>query len=73
MLRAQRSAISIIPSAITKLTKTPQSTVMSSVSNDQGDVYNLTLQIDKMIGDENGANSVMENIRRGLKQMKGKV
>lgn len=73
IVKSAASAISIIPSAITKLTKAPQSTVMSSVSNDQGDVYNLTLQIDKMVGDENGANSVMENIRRGLKQMKGKV
>ncbi|MCY7500081.1 phage tail tape measure protein [Bacillus pumilus] len=73
IVKSAASAISIIPSAITKLTKAPQSTVMSSVSNDQGDVYNLTLQIDKMVGDENGANSAMENIRRGLKQMKGKV
>ncbi len=73
IVKSAASAISIIPSAITKLTKAPQSTVMSTVSNDQGDVYNLTLQIDKMVGDENGANSVMENIRRGLKQMKGKV
>ncbi|MEH7760054.1 phage tail tape measure protein [Bacillus pumilus] len=73
IVKSAASAISIIPSAITRLTKAPQPTVMSSVSNDQGDVYNLTLQIDKMVGDENGANNVMENIRRGLKQMKGKV
>lgn len=73
IVKSAASAISIIPSAITKLTKAPQPTVMSSVSNDQGDVYNLTLQIDKMVGDENGANNALENIRRGLKQMKGKV
>ncbi|MCM3365895.1 phage tail tape measure protein [Bacillus safensis] len=73
IVKSAASAISIIPSAITRLTKAPQPTVVSSVANDQGDVYNLTLQIDKMVGDENGANNVMENIRRGLKQMKGKV
>lgn len=31
------------------------------------------MHIDKMVADEKGANNALESIRKGLKQMKGKV
>ncbi|MCY7585727.1 hypothetical protein MH138_08200 [Bacillus safensis] len=35
--------------------------------------YSVNMHIDKMVGDEKGANNTLQTIRKGLKQMKGKV
>ncbi|ANT56225.1 hypothetical protein PAE4_50033 [Bacillus altitudinis] len=35
--------------------------------------YSVNTSIDKMVADEKGANKALEFIRKGLKQMKGKV
>ncbi|EDW23600.1 hypothetical protein C2W58_00352 [Bacillus pumilus] len=35
--------------------------------------YSVNMHIDKMVADEKRANNALETIRKGLKQMKGKV
>ncbi len=35
--------------------------------------YSVNMHIDKMVADEKGANNALQTIRKGLKQMKGKV
>ncbi|MGM0968823.1 MAG: hypothetical protein ACQEWR_09645 [Bacillota bacterium] len=35
--------------------------------------YSVNMHIDKMVADEKRANNALESIRKGLKQMKGKV